>query len=230
MSARSVEIPNSPRQEETAQIKIWQGEFGRAYTDRNTLSPEQLDKLWLGNYGISRSEINREFLAEVPKDARILEVGCNVGNQLLALKELGFRDLTGVEIQSYAIEVAKKRITGLFIKQASAMDLPFESCTFDLVFTSGVLIHVAPEDLKQAISEIHRCTRQYIWGAEYFSAEPASVTYRGRESLLWKMDYAQLYLSSFADLRLMREQRLCYLQNENVDTVFLLGKNQTRET
>ena len=229
MSAESVELPSSLRPRETQQTKVWQGEFGRAYTDRNTLSPEQLDKLWLGNYGISRSEIARSFLAEVPKDARILEVGCNVGNQLLVLKEQGFRDLTGVEIQSYAIEGAKKRVPSVLFMQGSALDLPFEDQCFDLVFTSGVLIHIAPTDLPQVMNEIHRCTRLYIWGSEYFSAEPASVNYRGHESLLWKMDYAQLYLSSFTDLKLVREQRLRYLENENVDTVFLLEKNQARE-
>lgn len=228
MSAGSAEMSNLPRLKETQQTKVWQGEFGRSYTDRNTLSPEQLDKLWLGNYGISRSEITRSFLSKVPKGARILEVGCNVGNQLLVFKEQGFRDLTGLEIQSYAIEVAKKRVSSACFTQGSALDLPFEDQSFDLVFTSGVLIHIAPPDLPRAMSEIHRCTRRYIWGSEYFSAEPASVNYRGHESLLWKMDYAHLYLSSLTDLKLVREQRLRYLRNENVDTVFLLEKNQAR--
>lgn len=230
MSTGSVEISNPFRLKETQQTKVWQGEFGRAYTDRNTLSPEQLDKLWLGNYGVSRSEINQAFLAGVPRDARILEVGCNVGNQLLALKAQGFHDLTGVEIQSYAIEVARGRVPSVLFMQGSALGLPFDDQSFDLVFTSGVLIHIAPADLPQAMSEIHRCARRYIWGSEYFSAEPASVNYRGHESLLWKMDYAHLYLSSFTDLKLLREQRLRYVETQNVDTVFLLEKNHARNS
>jgi hypothetical protein len=41
---------------------------------------------------------------------------------------------------------------------------------------------------------------------------------------LWKMDYARRYLERFVDLKLVREQRLRYLQGENQDTVFLLKK------
>lgn len=230
MTTGSVGIPATPRLRDTPQLKVWQGEFGRAYTDRNILTPSQLDRLCSANYGVSRSEINREFLAQIPRHARILEVGCNVGNQLLLLQEQGFNDLTAVEIQSYAIETARQRVPGVLFKQASAFDLPFEKESFDLVFTSGVLIHIAPPDLGRAMGEIHRCARSYIWGAEYFSAEPAAVNYRGHEDLLWKMDYAEMYLSSFSDLKLVRERRLRYLQNKNVDTVFLLEKYQAETT
>jgi len=230
MSAGNIGVSSSTRLQETQQTKIWQGEFGRAYTDRNTLNPQQVDELWSANYGVSRRELNREFLADIPKDARILEVGCNVGNQLLLLQEQGFRNLAAVEIQSYAIETARRRLPGVIFKQASALDVPFENESFDLVFTSGVLIHIAPEDLKRVMSEIHRCARRYIWGTEYFSAEPASVNYRGHDGLLWKMDYPRLYLSTFADFELVRERRLQYLKNENVDTVFLLKKKQAGES
>jgi pseudaminic acid biosynthesis-associated methylase len=110
------------------------------------------------------------------------------------------------------------------IRQASALKLPFDDDAFDVVFTSGVLIHIAPEDLPRAMEEIHRCAKTYIWGAEYFAPEVTEVNYRGYEQLLWKMDYARRYLERFRDLKLVREQRLAYLQNKNVDTVFLLRK------
>jgi hypothetical protein len=50
------------------------------------------------------------------------------------------------------------------------------------------------------------------------------VSYRGHDSLLWKTDYAQLYVERFPDLELVSEQRLRYLENENVDTMFLLRR------
>src|SRR5579864_3508658 len=209
---------------ETPQARIWQGEFGRDYTDRNTFDREQLDRLWFDNYGISRSSINREFLELTPKDASFLEVGCNVGNQLVMLRHLGYSNLAGIEIQDYALQVARSRLENVPLQQGSALALPFEDNSFDVVFTSGVLIHIAPEDLPRAMSEIHRCTRKYIWGMEYFSAKPATVNYRGHDRLLWKMNYAQEYLSSFPDLELVREQLLPYLGNQNVDTMFLLRK------
>lgn len=213
-----------PQSAETPQTEVWRGEFGRAYTDRNTLDVEELNALWSGNYGITRREINQIFLQEIPKTASFLEVGCNVGNQLLQLQELGYRNLSAVEIQAHAVAIAKSRVKNVDIRQASALKLPFDDDAFDVVFTSGVLIHIAPEDLPRAMEEIHRCARTYIWGAEYYAPEVTEVNYRGYEQLLWKMDYARRYLERFRDLKLVREQRLAYLQNKNVDTVFLLRK------
>jgi hypothetical protein len=59
---------------------------------------------------------------------------------------------------------------------------------------------------------------------EYYAPDVTQVNYRGHERLLWKMDYARRYLECFKDLDLVREQHLPYLENQNVDTVFLLRK------
>ena len=209
---------------ETAQLAEWQGDFGKNYTDRNSLTIEQVDALWMKNFGMSRTELNRRFLKDVPKDARILEVGCNIANQLLLLQELGYTELHGVEVQSYAIGVARSRTKNINLVQSSAFDLPYKDGFFDLVFTSGVLIHIAPADLPTALDEIHRCARTYIMGAEYYAPTVTEVNYRERQSLLWKMDYARQYLSRFGDLELVQEQQLPYLENENVDSMFLLRR------
>jgi hypothetical protein len=95
-----------------------------------------------------------------------------------------------------------------------------------LVFTSGVLIHIAPDDLPGAIGEIHRCSSDYIWGLEYYSSESTEVSYRGHQELLWKMDYARLYLNRFDDLEPVKMEQLPYLDNANVDSMFLLRKKR----
>ena len=208
--------------EMTDQIRRWTGDFGRQYTDRNNYTPAQLDEFYRKTYGATRRELNQRFLQVVPKDARILEVGCNMGAQLLLLKEMGFTDLSGVEIQSYARQRAKERLGDAQILSASAFSIPFADRHFDLVFTSGVLIHIAPADLPTALAEIHRCTRKWVWGMEYYAPQMTEVVYRGNSNLLWKTDYARLYLDTFADLELVREERIPYLETENVDTIFLL--------
>ena len=72
---------------------------------------------------------------------------------------MGFTDLWGVEVQSYAVERARSRIPTVNLVQSSAFDLPYENAAFDLVFTSGVLIHVSPADLPRALDEIYRCAK-----------------------------------------------------------------------
>src|SRR2546430_16541 len=91
----------------TKQIEFWEGEFGKEYTDRNTFTHNELNSYYLTNYGISKDELNKEFLSDLDKNIRILEVGCNVGQQLSALQALGFNNLYGIELQAYAVEKAK---------------------------------------------------------------------------------------------------------------------------
>ena len=209
----------------TPQTDCWQGNFGREYSDRNVLDPQALDDFTFSNYGIRRRDLNQNFLAGIPRETRILEVGCNVGNQLLLLYEMGFRNLSGIEIQDYALDRARMRLKDVNFQQASALQIPFPNAHFDLVFTAGVLIHIAPGDLPVAMKEIHRCARQYIWGFEYYSPETKEINYRGHQQLLWKMDYANAYLAQFPDLELVKNQQLPYLQNSNIDCMFLLRKN-----
>jgi hypothetical protein len=93
------------------------------------------------------------------------------------------------------------------------------------VFTSGVLIHIAPDDLRRVMCEIYRCSRKFIWGFEYHSPERVEVDYRGSRDLLWKMNYAQAFLEEFDDLRLLRCEYLSYLNNPNIDCMFLIEKS-----
>jgi pseudaminic acid biosynthesis-associated methylase len=209
---------------ETEQIRTWSGGFGHEYTDRNNYTPLQLDELYRNTYGVTRRELNQRLLAGIPKHARILEVGCNMGTQLLLLREMGFTQLCGIEIQSYALGRAQERLPDAQLLQASALSIPFEDKHFDLVFTSGVLIHIAPADLPIVMSEVRRCAKHWIWGFEYYAPQMTEVAYRGNDGLLWKTDYARLYLEQFDGLELVREERLRYLENENVDTAFLLQR------
>lgn len=215
--------PGSPA--ETAQTDVWKGSFGRDYSDRNTFEVEALDALYRKNYGLTRQQINEAFLRDIPRQASFLEVGCNTGNQLLLLQRMGYSNLSGIEVQPYALELARSRTQGISLMQGSALALPCENDSFDVVFTSGVLIHIAPEDLPRALDEIHRCARAYVWGMEYYAPDVTAVNYRNHDALLWKMDYARRYLERHPDLELVREQRIPYLENSDVDTVFLLKKH-----
>ena len=210
----------------TEQMEKWAGEFGKDYTDRNALSLEEMDALYERNYGQTRTELNERFLEGVDRSIRILEVGSNVGNQLLCLQKMGFSNLYGIELQSYAVELSKSRTKHINIIEGSAFDIPYKDGFFDLVFTSGVLIHISPSDVDTTMEEIYRCTREYIWGFEYYADEYTEIPYRGHGNLLWKADFARLYLDRFKDLELVKEECLKYLDNDNIDTMFLLRKRK----
>lgn len=208
----------------TRQLKVWTGKFGKEYTERNIFTPAAQDALYRRRYGVTRTALNKKFLKGIAVSSRILEVGSNVANQLVCLQKSGYRALYGVEPQGYAVERAKQLTRGINIIRGDAFDLPFKDNYFDLVYTSGVLIHINPRDIKQALREIYRCSGRYIWGFEYFADEHAGIPYRGRRDLLWKADFAKMYRAEFKDLVLVREERVKYLDNDNFDTMFLLKK------
>ncbi|MGB0041666.1 MAG: pseudaminic acid biosynthesis-associated methylase, partial [Terriglobales bacterium] len=140
------------------------------------------------------------------------------------LHDMGFENLSGIEIQGEIVKRAQSRAPWARVTEGSALKIPFPDASFDLVFTSGLLIHIAPQDLPVAMNEIHRCARGWIWGFEYHAPEMTEVPYRGHTELLWKADYARLYIETFPDLELVSEQKLSYLENDNVDSVFLLRR------
>lgn len=207
----------------TKEEKFWSSKFGKEYTARNTFNPKELDDLYVKNFGISRSRLNKEFLGNL-KINSVLEIGCNIGNQLVLLQKQGLKNLYGIEIYPEAVEIAKKHTTSINIIQGSVLDLPFKDDFFDLVFTAGVLIHINPHDLKKAMSEICRVSRKYIWGYEYYAPKHIAIDYRGNKNRLWKGDFVNLYLRNFPALEIVKSRRLKYLDSDNFDEMFLLKK------
>jgi len=209
----------------TEQISVWTGAFGREYTERNRFDDDALNRLYQMRYGRTRDDINQDWLGHLPRDIRILEVGANIGNQLRALQRLGFKQLYGIEIQRYCVDEAKKLHPGIDIVEASGFDIPFKDRWFDLVFTNNVLIHIAPDDLPRLLSEIHRVSRDYVMGMEYYAAEVTEISYHGHTNLLWKADYAALYRKIVPALVTVREE-LFPMQDEpgKMDKMFLLRR------
>lgn len=207
-------------------MRKWSGKFGDEYTDRNSKSVREINNLYYNRIGITRTKLNERLLSD-SKVNNVLEVGCNIGTQLLILNRMGYKNLYGIEINSYAINMSKEitKGKGIYIIKGSAFDVPFKEACFDLVFTSGTLIHISPKDINKALDEIYRCSRKYICGVEYFSDNYTEVKYRGHEKLLWKADFAELYLDRFSDLELVKEMRYRYLgDKELIDHAFLLKK------
>jgi len=208
------------------QADKWKGNFGKDYTDRNPQSIREMEDLYMRNFGVKRTELNGEFLKNIDKDAKILEVGCNVGTQLGILKSQGFNNLTGIEVQPYAVEKAKSLFPDINFLVGSGLNLPFEDNSFDLVFTSGVLIHINPKDLPKIISEIHRVSKKYIWGYEYFCENYEEIHYRDNRELAWKNDFLTVFLKIIPGLKLLKEKMLDYLDDDNVDQMYLLEKER----
>lgn len=205
---------------DTEQITFWKGDFGDEYTSRNDF---ELDSFYQKEWGVTRTELNEEFLSEISKNKLILEVGCNRGMQLNFLQKSEFNNLWGVEINQKALQIAKDN-KSLNLVEASGFDLPFKDNYFEVVFTSGVLIHISPDDLPKIMDELYRTTKKYIWCFEYFSEECAEIKYREEKNKLWKNNFLKLFLKRYPTLKIVKQRKIKYLNNDNVDMMFLLEK------
>jgi pseudaminic acid biosynthesis-associated methylase len=175
----------------TSQINLWKSEFGEAYTERNAVDGE------------ARLPAFKEVFGDLAIQSA-LEVGCNKGHNLQSLSTLGVSMLAGVEPNGYAREQAHAIVPEASIVDATADDMPFDDESFDLVFTAGVLIHIAPKDLSAAMHEVHRVSRRYIACLEYYAPQQTEVLYRGHSAALWKTDFGAAYERAFPHLTMIR--------------------------
>ena len=214
------------RSTETPQKKFWIGSFAKGYVNRNFFNIKKLDAVYKKELGVTRTQTNTEFLKGIKKDARMLEVGANVGVQLAHLAAMGFTNLYGIELNPDVAARARKNVPGANIITGDALDIPFKDGYFDFVFTADVLIHIAPGNIHQALSEICRVTNTYIWGFEYFEKKYTEIPYRGHRNVLWKANFPALYKEVCPELRLVKHRLYPHRADpKKQDVMFLFKKS-----
>ena len=161
---------------------FWAGEFGTEYTERNS----SID--WH-----ARLSFWSKLLTQTRAVQSVCELGANCGSNLMALNSIDPKlCLTGVEINEAAFQMLSAIPNIHAIRSSIHAFAPVQG--FDLVFTSGLLIHLAPETLPEMYERIAGLTRGYVLLIEYFNPEAVEVTYRGHEARLWKRDFGSEFL------------------------------------
>ena len=181
--------------EKRATEEFWRGDFGSEYTRR--CSGEELIA---ANKIFFYRALRKPYRIEIES---IIEFGANRGLNILALQKvmLGGVKLAAVEINEEALSELRK-IEDLEVVAGSMLD--FQSASqYDLAFVKGVLIHIAPEDLRRAYSALYNASRRYILIAEYYSPKPVEIEYRGHTARLWKRDFAGEVMDLYPDLKLV---------------------------
>ncbi|QIO24689.1 class I SAM-dependent methyltransferase [Haloarcula sp. JP-L23] len=118
----------------------------------------------------------------VSDDAAILEIGCGSGRHLAHLRNHGYEDLTGVDINPDAFDVMAETYprlaeTGTFHTGAiEAVVEAFSDDAFDVVYTVETLQHIHPDDV-WVFEEIARVCGDLLVTAENEGNSPE----RGRE-------------------------------------------------
>lgn len=174
---------------------FWKGEFGDEYNRR---SPGSIP---------ANAALFARILGRTGRLESVIEFGAGVGSNLVAIAKLnpGINPCA-VEINGAAAAyLADIGVTVVGRSMLEPLLVPHEDfqTTFDLAFTKGVLIHIAPEDLARAYERLYAASRRFVMVAEYYNPKPVEVPYRGHAGRLWKRDFAGELLDRFKDLRLI---------------------------
>ncbi len=95
------------------------------------------------------------------RDARLLEIGCGMGTDLLQFARGGAR-CVGIDLTPRSVEITRHRFAlygaaGAFML-SDGERLPFRDGSFDVVYSNGVLHHTP--DTAGAVREVHRVLRK----------------------------------------------------------------------
>ena len=148
----------------------WAGRFGDRYIQRN----KQLSNFEYHN--TDRLEVTQSFFNDIPRDASILELGCNIGNIIKILKNMGFTDVYGIDVNEKAIKLVRRANPQYKFEQSSIASYS-PNRTFDLVYTSGVLIHQNPLFLPHIVEIMEELSSKWIFGFEYYAPKFEKIDY-----------------------------------------------------
>ena len=199
------------------QEKFWSGDFGNEYIKRNSLKEILPSKIYFFS----------KILKNLDEAKSCLELGANVGSNLLAIKKVRPDiKLKGLEINDIAYKDLKD--IGVCSETFHASLLDFNKSNIaDLVFTMGVLIHIAPNFLEKAYETLYSTSKKYILLCEYYNPTPISLEYRGHSNKLFKRDFAGEMLEKYSNLEL-KDYGFSYSKDKNYPlddiTWFLMKK------
>ena len=178
----------------TEQEIFWASEFGDEYISRN-----QSPGLEASNTLAFAHMLRRAYGIQ-----SILELGANIGMNMRALRHLlPSVSLSGIEINQKA-HAKLSAIPGVTAYQGSIADV-FTSgqAPYDLVFTKGVLIHIAPDQLANVYRNMITLSREWILICEYYNPVPQEIMYRGHTNKLFKRDFCGELMKMDPSLKLV---------------------------
>ena len=175
-------------QDYNPQEEFWAKRFAESYRTANTVFNKELnEKAW------------RLILQKIPKNSfsSILECGSNIGRIVAALNSLyPDANISVIEINEQALQICNTAniVHGSFLGPIKEANFDTQ---FDIVFTAGVLIHVAPKDLLASLTKMFQLSAKYIIVGEYFNRTPISIDYHGEQEKLFKRDWGKFVIENF---------------------------------
>ncbi len=172
----------------TEQEAFWAQQYAQEYIARNGQWDVELGaQAW------------RQMLARADQPiTNFLECGCNIGRNLdLLAQVLPQAQPSIIEISTPAFDFVTRRHRTAHAFNGPILEAKLPQQAFDLVFTTGVLIHIHPDQLLATMRRMFEHSRRYILMGEYFNRTPVMLEYRGERDRLFKRDFGKLFAENF---------------------------------
>ena len=156
----------------------------------------QYFKIRVGDDFINESYLPNYIQKQLPKNlkSKILDYGCGLGGMLCRLGEMGYENIYGYDIDSYAIKVC----TG---KRIKIIDIDEMSNDYDLIIMSHVLEHI---DKNQMISLLENLRSRLSVSGKIIIAVPNAQSNTGS---YWRYeDFTHKYIFTSGSLKYVLQQ------------------------
>jgi pseudaminic acid biosynthesis-associated methylase len=139
----------------------------------------------------------KQILQPIQREIKsVLDCGANIGRNIGFLKDSSFlpeAEFAAIDLNKAALDVLATKFPDAKLYNSSLLNIDLEA-KFDLVFTSGVLIHINPENLARVFDNLMTFSNRYLILIEYFNRTPVEIPYHGQSGLLWKRDFGKDFL------------------------------------
>ncbi|PIR03089.1 MAG: hypothetical protein COV60_02160 [Candidatus Magasanikbacteria bacterium CG11_big_fil_rev_8_21_14_0_20_43_7] len=124
------------------------------YIQENALAYDEIASLFSSTRQYIWKDI-KPLLHFAKNGDRILDLGCGNGRLYQLFKDLS-TSFTGVDISKGLIEIAQKSYPECTFSIADMRSLPFEECTFNIVYAIASVHHLPPAGQLETLQEVAR--------------------------------------------------------------------------
>jgi SAM-dependent methyltransferase len=146
------------------------------------------------------------------KEAKLLEIGCGMGELILGLSTAGY-DCTGIDVSDLRIQRLKAHESEcLHFHKTEGTCLPFASGTFDAAISMQLFEHLHPGDASEHLQEVSRVLKP---GGSYLLETPSPLAGPGDVSRFFVDTAEGFHLKEYAIkelVRLLRENGFARVQ------------------
>lgn len=100
-----------------------------------------------------------EFLTLIPKNGKILDVGCGPGIDANYMNSKGFK-VTGIDLSEKMLKLAKQKFPNINFKLSDVRTLDFPNNSFEGIFASFSLIHISKKDISLTLKKLYKILKE----------------------------------------------------------------------